>query len=226
MTSGAVDVPIDCAGRGTCGKCLVRIGAGSFSEPNEIERGKVPAEQARPGLATGLPDPPLSERVSIEVRDTRAGGRSSRPPSCTPARRTRRSCARPSPSSRRRSPTRAPTASACWPPLGARRLPLGVLRQLPADAARRRLARHGHPLRGRPIDVEPADATAAPTAWPSTSAPPRSSPTCSTWHRPADRPGGAREPPDALRRRRHHPHRAGHPRRTPATSCAGRPATA
>ena len=48
LVRAAVDVPVDCAGRGTCGKCLVRTGAGSFSEPNEIERGKVPASKLAP----------------------------------------------------------------------------------------------------------------------------------------------------------------------------------
>ena len=49
VTSGAVDVPVDCAGRGTCGKCLVRTGTGSFSEPNETERTKIPASKLAQG---------------------------------------------------------------------------------------------------------------------------------------------------------------------------------
>jgi uncharacterized 2Fe-2S/4Fe-4S cluster protein (DUF4445 family) len=70
VTSGAVDVPVDCAGRGTCGKCLVRTGAGSFSEPNEIELGKVPASRLAQGWRLACQTVPLSERVSIEVRAT------------------------------------------------------------------------------------------------------------------------------------------------------------
>ena len=28
LVRAAIDIPTDCAGRGTCGKCLVRLGSG------------------------------------------------------------------------------------------------------------------------------------------------------------------------------------------------------
>ena len=70
VTSGAVDVPVDCMGRGTCGKCLVRTGAGRFSEPTEAELRKVPAKKREEGWRLACQTTPLSERVSIEVRET------------------------------------------------------------------------------------------------------------------------------------------------------------
>jgi len=33
LMRAAVDVPTDCAGRGTCGKCLVRLGSGELTAP-------------------------------------------------------------------------------------------------------------------------------------------------------------------------------------------------
>ena len=70
VTSGAVDLPVDCAGRGTCGKCLVRTGAGSFSERTEAETRKLPAAKLAQGWRLACQTTPLSERVSIEVRAT------------------------------------------------------------------------------------------------------------------------------------------------------------
>ena len=70
VTSGAVDVPVDCAGRGTCGKCLVRLGAGEFSEPTEAEERKVPASKIAQGWRLACQTVPRSGRVSIEVRAT------------------------------------------------------------------------------------------------------------------------------------------------------------
>ena len=63
----------DCMGRGTCGKCLVRIGAGEVTPPTDIELKRVPAEKLAAGWRLGCQAKPLSARVSIEVRST--GGR-------------------------------------------------------------------------------------------------------------------------------------------------------
>ena len=182
VTSGAVDLPVDCAGRGTCGKCLVRIGAGSFSEPNEIERGKVPASKLAPGLAPGLPGdaavgarqhrgarhpgpPPDPDHLAAAPRRAasgrRARGRGAR--AAHPGRRARR----PRAAARRR-----------WAPDGAA---AGRAARAAPDAARRRVSRHRDALRGAPHRRRAGrPPTSTPTAWPSTSAPQRSSPTCST----------------------------------------------
>ena len=157
VTSGAVDVPVDCAGRGTCGKCLVRTGAGSFSEPNEIERGKVPASKLAQGWRLACQTTPLSERVSIEVRATQG-------------RRQILTTSRLHPGEPHPAVVREPVA--LEPPtladaradserllsaLGAKELPLEVLRRLPQtlrDGGFRAMVTR---YEGRPIDVESAD---------------------------------------------------------------------
>ena len=73
VSQAAVGVPVDCGGRGTCGKCLVRLGAGELSPPSEAEFRKVPAERLEQGWRLACQARPLSPRVSIEVRG--AGGR-------------------------------------------------------------------------------------------------------------------------------------------------------
>ena len=64
-----IDVPNVCAGRGTCGKCLVRLGAGELSEPTEAEARKLPALREG-GWRLACQARPVSARVSIEVRET------------------------------------------------------------------------------------------------------------------------------------------------------------
>ncbi len=70
LTRVAIDVPNVCAGRGTCGKCLVRLGAGELSPPTEIELRKVPGKLRDAGWRLACQAHPASPRVSIEVRET------------------------------------------------------------------------------------------------------------------------------------------------------------
>jgi uncharacterized 2Fe-2S/4Fe-4S cluster protein (DUF4445 family) len=63
--------PNTCAGKGTCGKCLVRVGAGQFSEPTESELEKLSPQQLADGWRLACQVTPLSERVSVEVRETK-----------------------------------------------------------------------------------------------------------------------------------------------------------
>jgi uncharacterized 2Fe-2S/4Fe-4S cluster protein (DUF4445 family) len=157
VTSGAVDVPVDCAGRGTCGKCLVRTGAGAFSEPNELERGKVPASKLAQGWRLACQTTPLAERVSIEVRATQG-------------RRQILTTSRLHPGEPHPAVVREPVAlelptladaradsERLLNALGATELPLGVLRRLPQtlrDGGFRAIVTR---YEGRPIDVEPPD---------------------------------------------------------------------
>ena len=69
VTTAAVDVRSDCHGRGTCGKCLVRMGAGGFSEPTAIERQRIPQAKLMQGWRLACQTKPLSPKVSIEVRE-------------------------------------------------------------------------------------------------------------------------------------------------------------
>ena len=167
VTSGVVDVPVDCAGRGTCGKCLVRTGAGSFSEPSEIERGKLPASKLAQGWRLACQTTPLAGRVSIEVRATQGRRQiltTSRlhPGEPHPA-VVREVVALEPPTLADARADRERLLSA----LGAKELPLGVLRRLPQTLRdggfRATVTRYD----GRPIDVEPAavdrpPSTAAP----------------------------------------------------------------
>ena len=70
VSSAAVDLPVDCAGRGTCGKCRVRLGAGELSAPTSVELNKLTPEQRAEGWRLACQAKPLSARVSIEVRET------------------------------------------------------------------------------------------------------------------------------------------------------------
>ncbi len=156
VTSGVVDVPVDCAGRGTCGKCLVRTGAGSFSEPSEIERGKLPASKLSQGWRLACQTTPLAGRVSIEVRATQGRRQiltTSRlhPGEPHPA-VVREVVALEPPTLADARADRERLLSA----LGAKELPLGVLRRLPQTLRdggfRATVTRYD----GCPIDVEPA----------------------------------------------------------------------
>ena len=68
LVRAAIDVPADCAGRGTCGKCLVRLGAGELTPPTERERKRVPEKLRAEGWRLACQAHPVSARVSIEVR--------------------------------------------------------------------------------------------------------------------------------------------------------------
>ncbi len=70
LARAGVAVPADCAGRGTCGKCLVRHGAGELSPPTERELKRIPEKLRAEGWRLACQAYPLSARVSIEVRET------------------------------------------------------------------------------------------------------------------------------------------------------------
>jgi uncharacterized 2Fe-2S/4Fe-4S cluster protein (DUF4445 family) len=70
LTRVAIDVPNVCAGRGTCGKCLVRLGAGDLTPPTEIELLRVSEKLRDAGWRLACQAHPASPRVSIEVRET------------------------------------------------------------------------------------------------------------------------------------------------------------
>ncbi len=70
LTRVAIDLPNVCAGRGTCGKCLVRLGAGELTPSTEIELRKVPEKLRDAGWRLACQTRPVSSRVSIEVRET------------------------------------------------------------------------------------------------------------------------------------------------------------
>jgi len=65
-----IDVPNVCAGRGTCGKCLIRLGAGELTPPTEVELRKVPEKLRDAGWRLACQARPASSRVSVEVRET------------------------------------------------------------------------------------------------------------------------------------------------------------
>ena len=71
LRNAAVAVSVDCAGRGICGKCLVRLLAGELSAPTEIELKRVPAERLGQGWRLACQAKPLSAKISIEVREAR-----------------------------------------------------------------------------------------------------------------------------------------------------------
>ncbi len=73
LMRAGIDVPFTCAGRGTCGKCVVRLGAGELTEPGEMELRRVPESLRQEGWRLACMARPKGARVSIEVRQT--GGR-------------------------------------------------------------------------------------------------------------------------------------------------------
>jgi uncharacterized 2Fe-2S/4Fe-4S cluster protein (DUF4445 family) len=70
LLRAAVPIPTDCAGRGTCGKCLVRLGAGQLSPPTVHERKRVPTRLYADGWRLACQARVVSARVSVEVRAT------------------------------------------------------------------------------------------------------------------------------------------------------------
>lgn len=68
LTRASINLPVDCAGRGTCGKCLVRHGAGELSEPTQAEVKRISAKLRVEGWRLACQAHPRSARVSIEVR--------------------------------------------------------------------------------------------------------------------------------------------------------------
>jgi len=160
VTSGAVDVPVDCMGRGTCGKCLVRVGAGEFGEPTDAERRKVPANKLAQGWRLACQTVPRSARVTIEVRATQGRRQILTTSRLHPG--------APDPAVRREVVTLAPATledargdrERLLATTGADELPMSVLRELPATLRDGRwravVTRYGD----RVIDVETAGGAA------------------------------------------------------------------
>ena len=73
LLRAGLEVPHTCAGRGICGKCAVRLGAGELSEPGEVELRRLPENLRSEGWRLACMARPRAERISIEVRQT--GGR-------------------------------------------------------------------------------------------------------------------------------------------------------
>lgn len=70
LVRASIDIPTDCAGRGTCGKCLVRLGSGELTEPTERELKRIPEKLRAEGWRLACQAHPRSARVSVEVRGT------------------------------------------------------------------------------------------------------------------------------------------------------------
>lgn len=70
LQKAQIDIPTDCAGRGTCGKCLVRLGSGELTAPTERELKRIPEKLRAEGWRLACQAYPRSARVSIEVRGT------------------------------------------------------------------------------------------------------------------------------------------------------------
>ena len=216
LVRAAVDIPTDCAGRGTCGKCLVRLGAGELTPTTERELKRVPEKLRADGWRLACQAHALSARVSIEVRAT--GGRrriltasklqhgASHPAVTTQA----VTMDVPTMEDKRSDVARFTQAlSAGGIKASAADVPLPVLQRLPQTLRDGRwravAARYGR----RVVDVFPGESRAGPLRRrrrhrhvEGHRLPVRPGP------RPADRPRGRREPADALRRGRDQPHRA------------------
>jgi uncharacterized 2Fe-2S/4Fe-4S cluster protein (DUF4445 family) len=70
LVRAGVPVPTDCGGRGTCAKCLVRLGGGELSDPTEVELKRLSARLRADGWRLACQARPASARISIEVRET------------------------------------------------------------------------------------------------------------------------------------------------------------
>ena len=216
------------AAAGTCGKCLVRTGAG---ELQRAHRGRAPqgAGRASSPRAGAWPARPRrsSERVSIEVRATQGRRQiltTSRLHPGEPHPAVVREVVAPRAADARRRACR-PRAAAPprWAPTACRSACCAAAARRCATAAFAALVTR---YDGRPIDVE--SRTSSGRAYGAAVDIGTSKIIAYLFdlrERPADRSGGAREPPDALRRRRRHAHHAGHRRRATWTSCAARPAS-
>ncbi len=73
LVNAGIPIPSDCAGRGTCAKCLVRLGSGELSEATEVEARRLTQQLRDDGWRLACQARPASPRVSVEVRQ--AGGR-------------------------------------------------------------------------------------------------------------------------------------------------------
>jgi uncharacterized 2Fe-2S/4Fe-4S cluster protein (DUF4445 family) len=155
VSSAAVGLPVDCAGRGTCGKCRVRLGAGELSAPTSVELQKLTPEQRAEGWRLACQAKPLSARASIEVRET-AGRRQ-----ILTASKLTHGEARPAVSKQAVSLPRASFDDArsdrqrVREELGATTVPLSVLRKLPTTLRDARFSATATMYEGRLIDLEP-----------------------------------------------------------------------
>lgn len=157
VTSAGVSVPATCGGRGTCGKCLVRLGAGELSSPSEEEAKRLAPALLEKGWRLACQAYPLSARVSVEVRETK--GRRQ----ILTASRLRHGEA--DPGVVREAVTLPPPTledarsdeDRLRAELGLSEVPLGVLRELPDTLREGRwramVTRYGERL----VDLEPAD---------------------------------------------------------------------
>ena len=158
VSSAAVDLPVDCAGRGTCGKCRVRLGAGELSAPTSVELLKLTPEQRAEGWRLACQAKPLSARVSIEVRET-AGRRQ-----ILTASKLTHGEAHSAVSKQTVSVPRATFEDArsdrqrVREELGATTVPLSVLRRLPTGLREGRFSATTTMYEGCLIDVAPKDA--------------------------------------------------------------------
>ena len=158
VSSAAVALPVDCAGRGTCGKCLVRLGAGELSPPTSVELRKLTPERRAEGWRLACQAKPLSERVSVEVRET-AGRRQiltasklTHGEACPAVRRRVVSLPRATFEDARSDRERVRDE------LGAATVPLSVIRRLPAVLREHRFTATTTMYEDRLIDVEPGSA--------------------------------------------------------------------
>jgi len=157
VSTPAVALPVDCGGRGTCGKCLVRLGAGELTVPTEVELHKVSAERLEQGWRLACQAKPVSSNVSVEVR--LSGGRRQ----ILTASRLGRGGAR-SAVSKLRVKLPAPTfddarsdLERVKQQLGVSSVPLSVLRRLPDTLRVGRFAATITRYDDTLIDVEPPD---------------------------------------------------------------------
>ena len=208
LVRAQIDIPTDCAGRGTCGKCLVRLGSGELTAPTERELKRIPEKlrdegwrlacQAYSALGARQHRGARHRGAAADPHDVAAHARRRAPGGLHPVGAARAADAGRQalgPRALRRGPRRrrGPAARA----RGAARHP--ARRQVEGDGDPVRQARHRRPprrarvrvlrrgrrhrdLQGHRLPVRPAQ-------------------------RRTHRPGGHREPADALRRGRDQPHR-------------------
>ena len=70
LLRAGIEVAGTCAGKGTCGKCFVRLGAGELSDLTGAELGKLPARLRLDGWRLACQASPRGAKLSLEVRET------------------------------------------------------------------------------------------------------------------------------------------------------------
>ena len=166
LLAAGIAIPSDCAGRGTCAKCLVRLGSGELTRADR-GRDSVGCRRTCATTAGASPARRARSRGASASRCARpaAGGASSRRRSCTTARRAPpspggwSSCLPATFEDKRADQDRL--LAACAACGDGRQAALGATRELPDILRRARLARRRSPrTTGALIDVEPPDAPA------------------------------------------------------------------